>query len=520
MIVAHHIYLIPFLTSLALSLILTRLVRNQAVRWGRLDPPRSGRHHHTSAVPRLGGIAIFLAFVGSTGFSLLAAKFADSGPVFSLRTTLAILGPGLIIFCLGFYDDLYELTANWKFGVQVLAAVLLYSNGVGIHRVGFSGHDEPLTMAFGLPLTVFWVLLITNAFNLIDGLDGLAAGSATFSTIVIFAVSLLRANPLVSFFAIVLAGAMLGFLRYNLNPASIFLGDSGSLFIGFVLSALALVGSQKATTMVAVAIPVISFGLPILDVALAIVRRLLRGKPLFRGDDDHIHHKLLKKGLSHRNAVLVLYAATAGFGFLSLVLLHGDSMIALVLCVVGCGVWVGVQQLQYAEFGELRSFVERAGQRRRVMINNLTVHRATESLKTCGSLDRLCQTLNETFEPLGFDGFLLCSPHIDRIPQRVLAPFRLTSEGCLCFGWSGLESSPEWEIRVELTTTSGDKWGQFSVYRECFEDPILFDIHLLNGEFRRVLVEAIHRGIARVQSAASQKETKKTYLIASAASAD
>lgn len=517
---ALHVYLIPFLTSLGLSLILTRCVRNQAVRWGQLDPPGSGQHHHTMAVPRLGGIAIFLAFVGSTGISLLSAKFANMAPVFSLRATLAILGPGLMVFCLGVYDDLHELKPNWKFGVQILAAMLLYANGVGIHRVGISGHDEPLTMAWGLPLTVFWVLLITNAFNLIDGLDGLAAGSATFSTIVIFAVSLLRPNPLVSFLAIVLVGTMLGFLRYNLNPASIFLGDSGSLFIGFALSALALVGSQKATTMVAVAIPVISFGLPILDVVLAIVRRLLRGMPLFRGDDDHIHHKLLKMGLSHRNAVLVLYAATAGFGFLSLMLLHGDLMIALVLCVVGCGVWIGVQQLDYAEFGELRSLMERAAQRRRVMINNLTVRRATESLKTCGSLDQLCQTLSETLEPLGFDGFFLCSPQINRIPQWVLAPLQRTSDGRLRFGRNGLESSePEWEIRVELTTSSKEKWGQFSIYRECSEEPILFDIHLLNGEFRRMLMVAIHRGIASAHSAA-KKERKGKYLIASVASGD
>jgi UDP-GlcNAc:undecaprenyl-phosphate GlcNAc-1-phosphate transferase len=512
-VVTLRVYLIPFLTSLGLSLLLTRLVRNQAVKWGRLDPPRRDRHHHATAVPRLGGVAIFLAFVGATGPSLLSARLLDSGMTFSIRMTLAILGPGLMIFCLGVYDDLYELKANWKFVVQVLAAMLLYANGVGIHQIGIAGYDEPLTVALGLPLTVFWVLLITNAFNLIDGLDGLAAGSATFSTIIIFAVSLLRANPLVSFLAIVLAGAMLGFLRYNVNPASIFLGDSGSLFIGFMLSALALVGSQKATTMVAVAIPLVSFGLPILDVALAIARRLLRGTPLFRGDDDHIHHKLLKMGLSHRNAVLVLYAATAGFGFLSLVLLHGDSMIALVLCVVGCGVWAGVQQLHYAEFGELRSFVERAGQRRRVMINNLAVHHATESLRACGNLDQLCQRLNETLEPLGFDGFMLDGPNLGLVAQGTLSPFKAISNGRLRYDWNGFAPKPEWEIRIELMTGSGEKWGQFFVYRRCSEEPILFDIHLLNGEFRRALVEAIDRSLALTQSVVSEKEPQKSYLI-------
>src|SRR6202035_1793684 len=159
-----------------------------------------------------------------------------------------------------------------------------------------------------------WVIGLTNAFNLIDGLDGLSAGSALFSTFVVFVVAISSGTSSMSLLTIALAGAILGFLRFNFNPATIFLGDCGSLFIGFMLSALALAGSQKAPTMVAVAIPVVSLGLPILDVAIAIVRRCLGGKPLFRGDSYHIHHKLLRRGLSQRVAVLILYAVTAGFG--------------------------------------------------------------------------------------------------------------------------------------------------------------------------------------------------------------
>ena len=516
-----HIYLVPFLTSLLLSLLLTPWVRNRAVLRGQIDPPHSGRHLHAHPVPRLGGIAIFVAFVGSTLISLMARRLVGNAPVVSIRTIVAILAASLVIFCLGFYDDLHELGANGKFAIQALAAILLYANGVGVHRIGFVFHGEPLALSIGLPLTVFWVLLITNAFNLIDGLDGLAAGSATFSTIIIFAISLLRDRPLVSFLAIALAGAMLGFLRYNLNPATIFLGDSGSLFIGFILSALALVGSQKATTMVAVAIPVISFGLPILDVTLSLARRWLAGKPLFSGDSDHIHHKLLKMGLSHRNAVLVLYAVTAGFGLLSLILLHGDSMIALVLCIIGLGVWLGVQQLHYAEFGELRSFVERAGQRRQVIVNNLLIRRATESLKTCGVVDDLCRILQETLQPLGFDGFSLNGPLLDRIPQRLLAPLQSGAHGLMIYGWCGSGySDPEWEMKIELITSAGHRSGTFSVYRKCFENPLLVDIHLLNGEFRRALIEAVQRAIDRAQLVTSEREVPDARLFATAVSAD
>src|SRR5262249_54435252 len=150
----------------------------------------------------------------------------------------------------------------------------------------------------------------------------LAAGSALFSTGIVFMTTLFFPNELVAFVSIAIAGTILGFLRFNFHPASIFLGDSGSLFIGFMLSALALVGSQKAPTIVAVSIPVVALGLPILDVLMAIVRRFLAGRPLFDADKHHIHHKLLKRGLSQRDTALVLYGVTAAFGFLSLVLLH------------------------------------------------------------------------------------------------------------------------------------------------------------------------------------------------------
>src|SRR6202023_4148786 len=168
--------------------------------------------------------------------------------------------------------------------------------------------------AIGLPITVLWVIGITNAFNLIDGLDGLAAGSALFSTLVVFVVAIFSGSSLVSLLTIALAGAILGFLRFNFNPATIFLGDCGSLFIGFILSALALEGAtQKAPTVIAVAIPVVSFGLPILETTLSILRRLISGRPVFTADREHIHHKLLQHGLTHRQVVIVLYGVSAVF---------------------------------------------------------------------------------------------------------------------------------------------------------------------------------------------------------------
>src|SRR5713226_5771885 len=382
-------------------------MRELAHAHGWLEPPQLDRHVHTIPLPRLGGVAIYTSFMIAVGATIFVLGRVDTSVALPLKSTLILLGPALIIFLLGLYDDLYGVGPYGKFGVQAVAATLLYLGGFGIHRLDLvsSGHD--LRSFIGLPLTVLWVLLITNAFNLIDGLDGLAAGSALFSTIVVFILSLVVPNPLVTCLAIALAGSILGFLRFNFHPASIFLGDSGSLFIGFMLSAMALAGSQKAPTMVAVAIPVVSLGLPILDVVLAVVRRFLGGKPLFGGDRQHIHHKLLKRGLTQRETVLILYAVSAGFGFLSLILLHQGTAIALVLAVIGIGILIGVQQLRYPEFAELVSLLERATHRRQILANHLAVRHATESLNECNEFRSICQLLQQTFQPIGFNGIRL-----------------------------------------------------------------------------------------------------------------
>jgi len=202
---------------------------------------------------------------------------------------------------------------------------MLFLGGLRIVNIPVLFGDHRLPWIVGWAFTVLWVLAITNAFNLIDGLDGLAAGSALFSTMVVFVVALLNGPTLVTVMTIALAGAILGFLRFNFNPATIFLGDSGSLFIGFVLSALALKGAQKAPTIVAVAIPIVSFGLPILETALSIVRRLISGRPIFTADREHIHHKLLQNGMTHRQVVILLYGVSAIFAMLSLFLLPTGS---------------------------------------------------------------------------------------------------------------------------------------------------------------------------------------------------
>jgi UDP-GlcNAc:undecaprenyl-phosphate GlcNAc-1-phosphate transferase len=485
-------YLVVFFLCVFLSLVFTRSFRNLAIRMGLARGPELPRHIHESPVPRVGGVAIFVSFILVTCSAMVVSEFIGVKLGLPIREALGLLGPACVVFLVGVYDDLRTLGPFKKFGIEAFAATMLYFGGYGIHQVDFFLKNRVLGTAIGLPLTIGWVLLITNAFNLIDGLDGLAAGSALFSTLVVLTMSIITPYPIVTFLSIALAGSIIGFLRFNFHPASIFLGDSGSLFIGFMLSALALAGAQKAPTVVAVAIPVVSFGLPILDVVLAVIRRFLRGKPLFSGDDEHIHHKLLKRGLRQREVALILYAVTAVFGLLSLALFHGGAMVALILAVIGVGVWLGVQHLRYLEFFELQSVFQRTMQHKQVIANNLGVRRACELLNSCTELHQLCRIVEEAMRPLGFDGFRFRNSVPFRLPESLIGPFYVSPEGEFRCCWSGSEPiEPGWELRLQLTTSAGYKWGYFSLFRTCVGDQVLVDINLLNSDFRKRLCNAL-----------------------------
>ncbi len=513
-------YLACFLSSLFLSLVLTKGLRNLAMARGWAAPPPFGRHIHSKPIPRLGGVAIFLTVMGVLGASFLAPTWLGFTSRFPTGTALWILGPAALVFLLGLYDDVRSMGPYAKFGIQGLAALLLYAQGFGIQQFDLLLGRHALVGFLGLPLTILWVLLITNAFNLIDGLDGLAAGSALFSTFVVLVVSLLAHNHWIAFLCVLLAGAITGFLPFNFSPATIFLGDSGSLLVGFLLSALALAGSQKAPTMVAVAIPVVCFGLPILDVAISVVRRFLSGKPLFRPDSEHIHHKLLKRGLSQREAVLILYAVSAGFALLSLALLHGGATIAIVLLVLGIGVCLGIRQLRYHEFVELQRVLQRTMSQKRIITNDLNIRRATELLTSCADVGELYRILMDTLQPLEFDGFTLrFSPDV-RLPESFLVPLSRAPDGGFRLCWASTEDlGSAWELKLELVTRSGNRCGFFSVYKRFVSKPLLMDINLLTDGFPAALADAVQRTVIQTQPASRDHEEMATHSRAQAASA-
>jgi len=489
--------LATFLCSVFFSFVSTKWVRDVANRHGWATPPASVRHLHTRALPRLGGIAIFVAFLASFGMALLFTYGIVAVPV---RTVLTILMAGSLIFLLGVYDDFFSAGPWLKFTVQGLAATLLFAGGLRILDlpVLFRNHHFPWFLS--LPLTILWVVAITNAFNLIDGLDGLAAGSALFSTLVVFTVAVVNGAGLVSIMAIALVGSILGFLRFNFSPATIFLGDCGSLFIGFMLSALALQGAQKAPTIIAVAIPVVSFGLPILESTLSVLRRFLSGRPVFTADREHIHHKLLQRGLSQRQVVITLYAVSALFALLSLFLLWPtERTLGLVLAVLGTGVWIGVQHLGYLEFGELRRVAQRTIERQ-VIINNLALRRAAEELKVTSEYVQLCRILMAALTNNDLDAFdlqLLVSPA--DLPEvrglELISPWGsdpyLRWTNAAIFSDAPLRGTCS--LRLDLVSSTGRQCGAITVYRQYSARDVQLDLNLLICSFPQILADALER---------------------------
>jgi UDP-GlcNAc:undecaprenyl-phosphate/decaprenyl-phosphate GlcNAc-1-phosphate transferase len=493
-----------FFLALLLAFILTRSVRDFAIARRWVAVPTQERHLHSTPLPRLGGVAIFISFLLSIAAgAALSLHYPDLRASFPYRTILTILVPATLVFLLGVYDDIRGVGPYVKFAVQGVAGAMLYMGGLRIVNIPvlFGSHELPGYLGFAF--TVLWVLAITNAFNLIDGLDGLAAGSALFSTLVAFVVALLNGSSLVTVMTIALAGAILGFLRYNFNPATIFLGDSGSLFIGFLLSALALLGAQKSPTIVAVAIPVVSFGLPILETTLSVIRRLISGRPVFTADREHIHHKLLQHGMTHRQVVILLYGVSGLFALLSLFLLWPTgSSLGLVLAVLGVGVWVGVQHLGYLEFGELARVAHRTLDQRQIFINNLSIRRAIEELKVARDYDQVRRILVAAFGTNDFDGF--------DIKVKLLAneavPFEAGDgagrKGELSFHWNkagapkSFDGLAAWTLALDLCTSANRRRGTLRVHRLYSQRDLQLDINLLTSAFPIALGDALDRTLS------------------------
>lgn len=506
-------YFALFLIATFASLIITPLIRRLCERFKLLDVPTDGRRVHKSAIPRLGGIAIYAAILLALSILPLLSNLLTQSLRAYTSGLFVVLVPATLVLILGVYDDLRGTNAFVKFLGLGLIAALFYALGGRIETLPIPfGGTIHLPSIIGFLITVFWLVGIANAFNLIDGMDGLAPGAALFSSMVILVISLASENPLTIVVTLVLCGALTGFLRYNFNPASIFLGDSGALFVGFLLAALSVVGVQKATTAVAVITPVLAFGLPVVDTGITMARRIISGRPLFQGDDEHIHHMLLARGWSQRRVVLILYAVCAVFGLLAAVSIKTSSpLTGFVLFVISVAVIIGVGQLRYHEMDELRAGVRRTvGSRRIRVANNIRVRRAGLALSKAVTLNELFAAVRQMleFEEFAYANVQLGQPGRADINERAFKaseqrrPLQRMefSDGRVVWSWKrkGVDedevigSSSYWCFRLPLSTETGE-WGWMNLYRPLDGPPLLLDMDYLSGFLRIELSEAAAR---------------------------
>lgn len=313
------LYTIGFIISLVLALVMTPLVKKFAFKVGAIDKPNH-RKVHTRIMPRLGGLAIYIAFVG--GFFLLSPLLPEGllRPS-DMKLINALLVGGTIIIVLGALDDRFELSAKVKLIGQIAAACVVvfgFDVKIDLLNIPFGETMQPIAHWIAIPITILWIVGVTNAINLIDGLDGLAAGVSgiAIATIVVMA-SLMGFQPII-LLSTLLLGGIVGFLVFNFHPAKIFMGDSGSLFLGFSLATLSMLGF-KQVTIVSFVTPLLIIGVPLSDTFFAIIRRWVNKRPVFAPDKGHLHHRLRDLGFSHRKTVLIIWGVAAIFGGLAIV---------------------------------------------------------------------------------------------------------------------------------------------------------------------------------------------------------
>ncbi|WP_282925370.1 glycosyltransferase family 4 protein [Peptoniphilus genitalis] len=318
-------YIIPFLAAFILTFIQMPFTIKIAKKKGFLDVPKDERRVHKKPIPVGGGIAMVISV------SLLMVYYLPIN-----KNLILTLIASLIIAISGLYDDKEGLSPKLKFLFQILAAVILIIGGMKIEFFTnpFDSHDALLILnILSIPVTIFWVCGITNTINLIDGLDGLASGVSMICAISMFFITYKMGRYDVSLVCALVAGACLGFLPFNFNPAKIFMGDTGALYLGFMLSYISISGFLKQAAILMIFVPVLILGVPVFDTAFAMVRRKLSGKSMVEADKGHLHHRLLKMGLNQRQTVVILYSISAIFGVLANLISRFHSSIALVISI-------------------------------------------------------------------------------------------------------------------------------------------------------------------------------------------
>lgn len=473
-------YFLVFVIAAATAALFMPLLMSVGVRMGLLDSTRA------PPIPRVGGWAIALGCAIS--LTLVGLFFTPTGQtLLAARSSLQAVAVGAVgILILGSIDDVRPLSAWLKFGAQVAIAVLVYSMGLRIEAVSLPFGTLFVSPLVGVMLTVLWLVGVANAFNLLDGADGVAAGSAFFSATAVFIMSVALGHPAIGLVAAVLAGSLLGFLPYNFPPARAFLGDSGSLLTGFLLAGLAVEGSTKGPTLVAIAVPLVAFAVPVFDTTITLIRRIVRGRPVFEGDRDHLHHRLLRAGLTPRQVVGILYVASAAFAVAAMLFINpGVRAYAVILVILGAAVWMVVRYLRLHELNELARLAQRGVLQARSVAMNVQLRRAAERLESARSLPDLQEALAILFTKSEFDQVLLIVTVGEERGGNPRAWY--LDNSTFVEGWPDRHSD-EWEV---VCPFEGSGWtGELRLRRRLGRRSLLLDLNLMLEIVQPALTQA------------------------------
>jgi len=441
-----------------ISLVLTPICRDIFRSYGVVDRPDAARKVHRYPIPRVGGLAIAISYL--VAYVLVRP---EEGSPLALQLSLVwrLLPGAALAFGIGLMDDLFDLRAWIKLVGQITAASLACAGGVRILSIG----GAPTDAWWNIPLTILWLLACMNAFNLVDGLDGLAVGVGLCATLTVFAAAMMQHNMVLAVATFPLAGALLAFLCYNFNPATIFLGDSGSLLIGFLLGCYAAIWSNKSATLLGMTAPLMALSIPLLDVGLAIVRRFLRRQPIFTADRGHIHHRLLDRGFTPRRVVLVLYALCGLAAAFSLLQGVVHSFSGALLLLFGVFVLLGIQYLGYAEF-DLAGRLLFRGDFQRSVSAQLDLRKFRAALAAAGTPAGCWEVIREAGAKFGF--------------QQV----RLSLAGEIFEYSSDTSGVPGWTVSVPLAN------GDYAVLERPFASTVMpMAVAPLVDSLREILIE-------------------------------
>ena len=484
-----------FILSFIFATVLTPLVTLFAKRFKLVDNP-SARKIHLMPTPRIGGIAIFLACIMGLSSCLLYQTLIPCMLVRDAQVLWLAVG-AVIVFGLGLIDDIWRLGYLSKFVFQILAGIIAYYGGIRIELLTFLPQHSLVQIGLSLPMTVLWVVLVINAFNLIDGLDGLAAGVGFLVCMVLLILSVLGDRFVPATILAAMAGSLLGFLIFNSNPASIFMGDSGSYFIGFVIAVVSMMGSFKGQAAASILIPMIALGLPLMETIWSAMRRFIYGQKLFSPDRDHFHHRLMALGLTQQRAVWILYGITVLMGCVSIAMVYtNDNKTAFLLLLFAAGVIVGMQKLGYFDFFRSDSFghwLKDVSDETGFSLDRRSFLNFQMAIQNSGDFDMLWKNLVTAVQWLNFDMVELRMENMEHQTSRF-------------FWWNKQrdeDRDDDWNLflkretlmKLELPLTSDDSgnYGILWLVKDLKRDPLSHYTIRRIEHLRRTVIKTIEK---------------------------